>query len=119
MTPSIQRDAARCEVQRLDLEGETQGPKNGPRRNLPEIPLEMAKAQIGRTIAHMVKVATTEGGGLKDVGDPAQVRRVCAGDFTEVIARAYARDPREFVKKLAEESGRFDVRVTLDERRPA
>jgi hypothetical protein len=101
-------------VQRLESEGEPRIQKV----DLAEIPLEMAKCQIG---AALKKTIARTDSVLKDFGDPSQVKRVCDGDVPSVLARAWQRieTRREFVAALAEESGLFEVGRYMHERRRA
>lgn len=104
------------EVHRSDKGGESPSPKSGRPRDLPEITLEMAKAQLGRAFGKSI-----EGASLKEFGDPSQVGRVRDGGVPEPLARAWQRPDtrRAFVLALAEASGLFDVRFTIDERKSA
>jgi len=82
-------------------------------RDLPEIPLAMAKCQLGHTVRRAIR-----GHSEKEFGDAAQVTRVCQGEVNSVMARVWARPEtrREWITALAEESGQFDVTVTVTER---
>jgi hypothetical protein len=111
MGRSVDQEPPSSEVQRLDETGESLSPKSGPRQ-LPNISLEMAKAQIGNALRR-----TIQGDSLKEYGDPSHVRRVCNGDISEPLARAWAHRRRELVQALAEESGLFDVHMSISERK--
>jgi hypothetical protein len=80
-----------------------------------QIPLEMAKAQIGKAFAKTIARSASV---LKDFGDPSQVKRFCDGDVSTVLAKAWQKPEtrRELVKALAEESDMFDVRTHINER---
>lgn len=79
--------------------------------DLNEIPLQMAKAEIGRALHQSITVTDSA---LKDFGDPSHVKRVCEGDVPSVIARAWQRkDTRDaFVTALAKKAG-FEVEMTM------
>ena len=113
MPRSVQQPLPPMEVRRVDDQGESRRPENGP-REFPEISLDMAKAQIG----HALRI-TIGGSALKEFGDPSQVKRVCDGEIPAPLARAWQRQDRRraFVRALAEESGLFDVRLSIDEKK--
>lgn len=101
------------EVNRSDSEGEGAIQKV----DLPaDLPLEMAKMQLGATVRRTLKKTETP---LKVVGDPSQVVRVCEGEIPSVLARVWANTERrrEWIKAMAKESGLFDEQVTLLERK--
>jgi hypothetical protein len=77
-----------------------------------EIPLHMAKAQIGSALRRAIK--RTEAA-MKEFGDSGQVTRFCDGDVPSVFARAWARPEtrRELVTALAEASGFYEAETTL------
>jgi hypothetical protein len=80
-----------------------------------EIPLEIAKVQIGSALRTTIRVT---GAALKEFGDPSQVNRVCDGDIPSVLARAWARPQtrKEFIKALADASGQFNVLTNISEK---
>ncbi len=100
-------------VQRVENDGESAVQKV----DLEEIPLHMAKAQIGKALHQSI---TRTDSPLKDFGDPSHVKRVCEGDVPSVIARAWQRaDTREeFVIALAKRAG-FIVEMTMRKRESA
>src|SRR5688572_27314527 len=74
---------------------------------IPEIPLQMAKVQLGRAFRDSVKRSDAA---FKEFGDRGQMSRICAGDEREIpnwLARAWARPEtrKQLVMALASESG--------------
>jgi hypothetical protein len=92
MSKSLHASAAVSPVQRLDdvqprmAKVEVQNLDSA--RNLPEIPLQMAKAQIGAALKKTIQRTDSV---LKDFGDSSLVDRFCKGDVPSVFARAWAR----------------------------
>lgn len=113
MTKSVQLNLPPAEVQRLDAPTKTV-----QKMDLDAMALQMAKVALGGALHRSIK--RTESA-LKEFGDPSHVQRVCEGDISSVIARAWARSDtrREFVLALAEASGHFDTEVNLRSKRPA
>ena len=118
MPRSLQLNLPPALVNRLDTGAESKVQKLDDAAKAAEIPLETAKAQIGRALKRTI--ARTDSV-LKDFGDPSQVKRVCDGDVPTVIARAWQREAtrREFVLALAEESGLAEVTTTVTLKRSA
>lgn len=89
--------------------------RDGPVQKLDSLPIEMAKAQIGSAI----RDSLPRGASLKEFGDPSQVNRLCDGDVNSILARVWARPDtrRKLVMALADASGFFEARVTLNERK--
>lgn len=115
MPRSLQRALPPMEVQRVDdanVLGESGGPKSGP-RDMPEMSLDMAKAQIGSALRQTIR-----GDALKEYGDPSHVNRVCDGEIPGPLARAWQRPDRrlEFVRELAKASGLHVVRTVIEEK---
>lgn len=79
------------------------------------IPLEMAKAQLGRAFRRTVRGSDMRS---KEFGDPGQVSRLGAGDFPEPLVEAWRREDtrRDLLRNLARESGLFRERFSLDEK---
>lgn len=98
MKTSVQQAFGPMEVKRFD---EDQGAKV-KKVDVAEIPLEVAKAQIGRAVSKVIRRTDAV---LKDFGDPGLVKRVCDGEVPSVIARAWQRRDRrrEFLRALIEE----------------
>lgn len=87
--------------------------------DLDDIPLAMAKAQLGRAFRDSVEGS---GGVFKEFGDKGRISRVCSGeDIPDWLARAWARrrTRRELVLALADESGFFEARMQLTEKKGA
>lgn len=81
-----------------------------------EIPLEMAKAQLGRAFRRTVRSDIDVRS--KSFGDPGQVSRLGSGDWPEPLINAWRRveSRRELLRNLARESGLFSERVSLEEK---
>lgn len=91
-------------------------PGAGERFTLDEIPLHMAKAQLGCA----VKTALTRTDSpMKEFGTPAVVDRLCRGELSDVLGRIWARpDTREeFLLALMKASGLYDVRHIAERKR--
>lgn len=111
---TVQLNLPPVPVQRLENGDEARVQKVDPI----DIPLHMAKAQIGSALKDAMKRSDLA---LKDLGDPSHVRRVCEGDIPNVIARAWSKPEtrREFVIALAEASGLAEVETTVRVKRTA
>jgi hypothetical protein len=111
MRRSVQLNLPPAPVQRLEGHGEPPVQKV----DYVEIPLEMAKAQLGSALRTTIRVT---GAALKEFGDPSQVNRVCDGDIPSVLARAWARPHtrKELIKALADASGQFTVSTQINEK---
>lgn len=96
-------------VQPLDNGGESRSPNFGQG----ELPLEEAKAQIGRALKRTIHGSAFP---LKEFGDPSHVNRLCDGEVPTPLARAWQRHRRELIRNLADESGLFNVRWSIEER---
>lgn len=83
-----------------------------------EIPRQMAKAQLGRAYRRTVRASDLRS---KSFGDPGQVSRLGSGDWPEPIIRAWQREDTrlELLRNLARESGLFDERFSLEEKKRA
>lgn len=115
MSTSVQLNLPPTPVQRLDNGPDHEVQKVDRATVLEDITLEMAKCHIGQALKKTISRTDSV---LKDFGDPSQVKRVCDGDVSSVLARAFMRPDtrRELVRALAEESGWFDVRLVMSER---
>lgn len=81
-----------------------------------DIPLEMARAQLGRAFRRTVRASDLKSSAFGDVG---QVSRLGSGDWPEPVVKAWQRSEsrRELLRQLARESGLFDERFSLEEKK--
>lgn len=113
MPESLRDHIGVTQPKRLDLEGEPLVKT----LDLVEMPLELAKAQLGMAIRHTLKVSKTA---LKEIADPSLVVRVCEGDkIPDWLARLWVHPDRQraLVEALAEQSGQYRREVSLHERK--
>jgi hypothetical protein len=83
---------------------------------LEQIPLTMAKAQLGAAMKRAIRRTDSV---LKEFGTPAVVDRMCSGDVSDVLGRIWARaDTREeFLLALMKASGLYEVRQIAERKR--
>lgn len=80
------------------------------------IPTAMAKAQLGTAFRRTVRGSDKRS---KEFGDPGQVSRLGAGDWPEPLINAWRDEEtrRDLLRNLARESGLFEERLSLEERK--